>query len=270
MFSPPHATEAEGPQPAATVLICHSLSRRRPWRPAPLRRRPWWPFLSRRQRSLSFPYGGASSLPMDSAAIPSLPPQWWWWQQAVSPLPPMVAVAGTLPSRGSRSSSHGASKGLWRGAECGCDVLDGIMSLLAGRSAPPASSTSMNFKCRRASISSKEQRDVALKMHVASVHFKCLRCFRGMLQLFHMDVAKADRDVAYVAIVVHACCKLLFSMFHLFFSDGCCECVYLDVAYVSHICCKFLPGCCVCFAMFFQVLCFCKCFRSTFQVFHLS
>ena len=34
---------------------------------------------------------------MDSAAIPSLPPQWWRWQQAASPLPPMVAAAGTLP-----------------------------------------------------------------------------------------------------------------------------------------------------------------------------
>ena len=39
----------------------------------------------------------------------------------------------------------------------------------------------------------------------------------GMLQLFRMDVAKVDRDVAYVAMVVHVCCKLLFPMFDLFF-----------------------------------------------------
>jgi hypothetical protein len=51
-----------------------------------------------------------------------------------------------------------------------------------------------------------------LKAHVARV---CFRCFRGMLQVFHMDVAKRDRDVAYVAMVVHVCCKRPFQMFHL-------------------------------------------------------
>jgi hypothetical protein len=35
--------------------------------------------------------------------------------------------------------------------------------------------------------------------------------------MFHMDVAKVDPDVAYVAMVLHVCCKLLFSMFHRFF-----------------------------------------------------
>jgi hypothetical protein len=43
--------------------------------------------------------------------------------------------------------------------------------------------------------SSKQQGDIALKPHVASVYFKCFRCFRGMLQVFYMDVAKVDRDV---------------------------------------------------------------------------
>jgi hypothetical protein len=38
-----------------------------------------------------------------------------------------------------------------------------------------------------------------------------------MFQVFHMDVAKVDYDVAYVAVVAHICCKRLFSMFHLFF-----------------------------------------------------
>jgi hypothetical protein len=28
--------------------------------------------------------------------------------------------------------------------------------------------------------------------YVANVYFKCFRCFRDMLQLFHMDVAKVD------------------------------------------------------------------------------
>jgi hypothetical protein len=37
--------------------------------------------------------------------------------------------------------------------------------------------------------------------------------FRGMLQVFHFDVAKVDLDVA-MAIHVHS--KCLFKMFHLF------------------------------------------------------
>jgi hypothetical protein len=44
-----------------------------------------------------------------------------------------------------------------------------------------------------------------------------------------MDVTKVDRDVAYVAMVIYICCKLLFPMFYLFL-DVCCKRVYLDVA----------------------------------------
>jgi hypothetical protein len=108
-LSPPHAIEAEGPHLVVAVPICHSLSRRRPWRLAP-----WWPFLSRQQRSLSFPFGGASASPMDSTVIPFLPPQWWQWQQAASPLPPIVTAGGALPPRGSRSSSRGSSRACGR------------------------------------------------------------------------------------------------------------------------------------------------------------
>jgi hypothetical protein len=52
------------------------------------------------------------------------------------------------------------------------------------------------------------------KMHVANLCFKCLR---GMFQVFHADIVKVDRDIAYVAMVVYVCCKLLFLMFYLFF-----------------------------------------------------
>jgi hypothetical protein len=38
-----------------------------------------------------------------------------------------------------------------------------------------------------------------------------------MLQVFYTDIAKVDRDVAHVAMIVHVCCKLLFLIFHLFF-----------------------------------------------------
>jgi hypothetical protein len=50
--------------------------------------------------------------------------------------------------------------------------------------------------------------------------------------VFHTHIAKVDRDIAHVVMVVHVCCKLLFLMFYLFFSDICCKCVYLNVAYV--------------------------------------
>jgi hypothetical protein len=75
--------------------------------------------------------------------------------------------------------------------------------------------------------SSKQQGDIvlALKAHVARVRFNCFICFRGMLQVFHTDVA-------YVAMVVHVCCKLLFWMFHRFF---------------RHMLQMCLSGCCVCF-----------------------
>jgi hypothetical protein len=53
-----------------------------------------------------------------------------------------------------------------------------------------------------------------------------------MLQLFHTDVAKVYQDVAHVAMVVHVCCKLLFSMFHLFFPTYVTSVFYLNVSYV--------------------------------------
>jgi hypothetical protein len=65
-----------------------------------------------------------------------------------------------------------------------------------------------------------------------SVCFKCFKCFRGMLQVFHTDVAKVDRNVLYVAMFVHVCCRLLFSMFYLFFRSMLQVCLF---------------GCCICF-----------------------
>jgi hypothetical protein len=56
----------------------------------------------------------------------------------------------------------------------------------------------------------KQQGDVVLKANVASIYFNCFRCFIGISQVFHMDVAKVNRDVAYVAMAIYACCKRLF------------------------------------------------------------
>jgi hypothetical protein len=55
--------------------------------------------------------------------------------------------------------------------------------------------------------------------------------------VFQMDVAKVDRDVAYVVMVVNVYCKGLLPMFYLCLLDACCNCVYPNVAYVSHIRC---------------------------------
>jgi hypothetical protein len=44
-----------------------------------------------------------------------------------------------------------------------------------------------------------------------------------MLQVFYMDIAKVDKDVAYVAMAIYVCFKCMFQMFHLF-SDVCCKC----------------------------------------------
>jgi hypothetical protein len=53
--------------------------------------------------------------------------------------------------------------------------------------------------------------------YVANICFKCLRRFRDIFQLFHMDVAKSrSGDVEYVASVSETCHKSLFKMFHLF------------------------------------------------------
>jgi hypothetical protein len=53
-------------------------------------------------------------------------------------------------------------------------------------------------------------------MHVSSVCFKCFTCFRLILQVFYLDVAKVDLDVVYVAMTIHACFKRMFQVFHLF------------------------------------------------------
>jgi hypothetical protein len=107
-----------------------------------------------------------------------------------------------------------------------------------------------------------------VKLHVASLCSKCFGCFIDMLQVFYVDVAKVDRDVAYVAMDVHVCCKLLFPMFHLFFFRRMLQVSFIWMLHMFHTyVASVLSGCCVCFTMFFR--CFCKCFKCMFQVFDL-
>ena len=75
----------------------------------------------------------------------------------------------------------------------------------------------------------------------------CCKCF------MHMDVAKVYQDVAYVAMVVHVCCKLLFPMFHLF-----CRCM-LQVCLFEY---------CICFThMLNYFIWMLRMFLQWFQVF---
>ena len=72
---------------------------------------------------------------------------------------------------------------------------------------------------------------------------KCFRCFKNMFQLFqinvvfHLDVAKVDLDIAYVAMAIYACCKHMFEVFQVF---------QTYVLSVSSGCCKNRSGCCIC------------------------
>ena len=77
-----------------------------------------------------------------------------------------------------------------------------------------------------------------MKTHVASL---CFICFIDMLQVFYVDIAKVDQDVANVASVSEACCKRLFKMFHLFFRRMFANVFYLDIAYVSHMVQEYVP-----------------------------
>jgi hypothetical protein len=85
--------------------------------------------------------------------------------------------------------------------------------------------------------------------------------------VFHLDVAKVDRDVAYVAMVVHVCCKGLLLMFHMCFRMYVTS-VYLDGAYVSHKCCMCFIWVLFLFAKIFNCLhVFFKCFRSIISMY---
>jgi hypothetical protein len=86
-----------------------------------------------------------------------------------------------------------------------------------------------------------------------------------------MDVAKRDTGccICYICFQRHiaiVCFECFRGMFHLCFLEACCNCVYLDVAYVSHICCMcFIRMLCMVAMVFKRVLgVFFKCFESMF------
>ena len=73
--------------------------------------------------------------------------------------------------------------------------------------------------------------------------------FKGILQVFHMDVVKVDRNVAYVIMAIHVCCQRLFQMLHLFFQTYVVS-VFICMLHMFHTyVANVLFGCRVCFAM---------------------
>jgi hypothetical protein len=114
-----------------------------------------------------------------------------------------------------------------------------------------------------------------------------------MLQVFHINVANVDRDVAYVVMVIHICCKRMSLMFHQFFQTYVAS-VFISMLHMfSQTCVFYLDIVYVCngFQVFLQVfethvssvsstfrrmmqalhlnvanICF-KCFRGMLQVF---
>jgi hypothetical protein len=56
--------------------------------------------------------------------------------------------------------------------------------------------------------------------------FKCFSYFRCMFQVFHLNVAKVDMDVAYtcmlqkyVSSVSYVCCKCFIRILHVFYNS---------------------------------------------------
>jgi hypothetical protein len=54
---------------------------------------------------------------------------------------------------------------------------------------------------------------LSIYTYVSSICFECSKYFRLMLQVFHLNVAKVDLDVAYVVMAIHACFKRMFQVF---------------------------------------------------------
>ena len=94
--------------------------------------------------------------------------------------------------------------------------------------------------------------------------FQVFQMFQRYIVAFHADVVKIDRDII---MVVHVCCKLMFTMFYLFFQTYVVS-VFIWMLHIFHThVSSVLSGCCICFSMVSSV--FASVFRCMFQVFHL-
>jgi hypothetical protein len=71
--------------------------------------------------------------------------------------------------------------------------------------------------------------------YVENICFRCFSHFKGMLQLFLMDVAKVDRGMLHMLHMLQVVQKHVASVCSkcfIYFPDVCCNRFYLDIAYV--------------------------------------
>jgi hypothetical protein len=99
-----------------------------------------------------------------------------------------------------------------------------------------------------ARCATSQQGYVMLKAHVANV---CFKCFRGMFHVFHMDVARVDPDVTYVAMVytyvVSVCSKCFIHLFQTYVAKCFIWILLMFHTYVASVCSK-------CFSCFRRML----------------
>lgn len=96
-----------------------------------------------------------------------------------------------------------------------------------------------------------------------------------MLQVYCTGVAKVDWDVEYTAMVIDISCKLLFPMFHLFFSKPMLYSMFNWMLHIFHTnITSVLSECYVCFSSVFlqvfqiHVLSISSAFRYMLQILH--
>jgi hypothetical protein len=92
-----------------------------------------------------------------------------------------------------------------------------------------------------------------LYTYVASVCFKCFSYFKRMLQLFYLDIG-------YVAVAIHVCCKCMFECFTCF--RPMLQVFHLDVAYVQTYVASIYSKCFICFRRMLQMCLYvcCSCY----------
>ena len=171
-----------------------------------------------------------------------------WWQTSASESMLFQAVLPHEPSLVALHTAGHATSASTSPPSISCTRSPGQIS--AGTSPPLVLPLACCWYARpalhRASIRPSSKQMLLLEANVASVCVRVFQMFQSYVASVSMDVAKVDREVSYVAMAVHVCCKRLFQMFHLFFKrmlqlclSGCYICFthmlqvfYLDVAYV--------------------------------------
>jgi len=94
--------------------------------------------------------------------------------------------------------------------------------------------------------------------YVANVCFRCFSRFKGMLQLFIMDVAKVDWGMFHMLHVFQKHAASVCSKCFICFQTYVAIVFYLDVSYVfTHMLQQYVPKCFICFSLLLQQVFLC-------------